>query len=379
MKYQLLIAAVAVALFNYGDEAKANPGACGAAKISEVRAASSGSLDSVIVDCNLVLTSSDYITKQIIIEGSASNGLIMNCNGATIVNNFDDEYIISVQSRVTWVNGERNYDPVENVTVKNCDVFGRIGVQGNRAYLDIDKTANAVQTLRAQAPDNITFDNIEVTTTSRVGIYVRRGVKRFKLKNSYLGGTSSAPALYLGAESTGAVITDNYFWMRGNQSDREQLAVDASDYNQIKRNTFKGLHRGGIYLYRNCGEGGEIRHTTPSHNEIEDNDFYYENYSGSNKAVDVGSRGGTQGYCNQDDGYPYGSSASDLDHATFNTVAYNRVYNRNPSSYIVVRSPSTNHSNSVFNNVRVNGNLPGEGGGGSGGNGCDPDQGPICG
>jgi parallel beta-helix repeat protein len=110
------------------------------------------------------------------------------------------------------------------------------------------------------------------------------------------------------------------------------VAIDASTGNTIMNNTFSSLNNGGIYLYRNCGEGGTIRHTTPSRNLIINNIFYYNKYKGGKPAVYFGSRDyGLKerlGHCNDDDGRPYGSSASEKDYARDNVVMQNQFYKR---------------------------------------------------
>ena len=98
------------------------------------------------------------------------------------------------------------------------------------------------------------------------------------------------------------------------------LAVDGSSYNLIINNWFSGLNNGGIYLYRNCGEGGTVRHATPSYNQIINNVFYYDEYIGFNPSVFIGSRNGNRSYCGDDGGYPFGSNSSDLDYARYNVV-----------------------------------------------------------
>ena len=151
-------------------------------------------------------------------------------------------------------------------------------------------------------------------------------------------GKSNAVAIYLDAESAGNTIKDNSidvstknFLLEG--WDRPLIAIDGSSHNKIMNNTFSNLSHGGIYLYRNCGEKGVIRHQTPSHNQIINNTFYYKKYDGINPAVYLGSRdrGWFQrrvGFCADDDGYDFGSSLSDKDYATYNVVMQNQFFKR---------------------------------------------------
>ncbi|KAK0341488.1 hypothetical protein LTR94_026157, partial [Friedmanniomyces endolithicus] len=102
------------------------------------------------------------------------------------------------------------------------------------------------------------------------------------------------------------------------------IAVDGSGANVIRANRFALGGRGGVFLYRNCGEDGVIRHQTPSYNQITDNVF-----SGASwlrpRTVVVGSRDGGRSYCADDAGYPFGSSRDDGDNAVGNRVQGNQI------------------------------------------------------
>jgi parallel beta-helix repeat protein len=116
---------------------------------------------------------------------------------------------------------------------------------------------------------------------------------------------------------------------------REVLAVDGSANNLIANNYFSGLEHGGIYLYRNCGEKGTVRHQPPQNNRIINNYFYYDRYMGGNPSIFLASRNGNRRYCGDDKGYPFGSSANDLDFATGNIVAQNQIGKLSVSKMII--------------------------------------------
>ena len=352
--------------FSFAFEASAVAATCSQSKMAELKEylpinpyTLKVEQKTVYLDCDPILTASDTIYKRIIIEGVSGSNVNLNCNGAKLLNFANWDTFLWVQSRKYFSGGGTRYEKVSNVVVKNCNITGTIGIRGYNGVAKTDsKSASFVQTVQSHSPSNVTFDNINLyNSSSRVSFYVMRGVSGVSLKNSNLEGQSSAPAIYLGAESTNTTIEGNAIYLQGNQNDREQLAIDASDYNTIKGNTFKGLHRGGVYLYRNCGEDGIIRHTTPSHNQITNNTFYYLNYTGDNLGVHIGSRNGQQNYCSADNGSSLGSSGSNLDHATFNSVSNNKVYNRNPNSIAKVTNSAINHSNAISGNTRVNGTL----------------------
>jgi hypothetical protein len=79
------------------------------------------------------------------------------------------------------------------------------------------------------------------------------------------------------------------------------------------------MPNGGIYLYRNCGEGGTVRHQPPQNNFIAGNTI--DNTGGY--GIWLGSRNGGRFYCNDDKGFPFGSSQDDGDFADNNTIRGN--------------------------------------------------------
>lgn len=171
-----------------------------------------------------------------------------------------------------------------------------------------------------QRPRNVELERVAIVGTGSIPLYVGPGVTRLSLTNSTLTGSSVATAVYLDAESADNRIENNTIAVT---TRREAIAVDGSARNRIVDNRFLLGGRGGVFLYRNCGERGVIRHQTPSDNAITDNVF-----SGAARLrpqlVVVGSREGRRAYCGADRGYPWGSSADDGDHATGNVVARNQ-------------------------------------------------------
>ena len=162
-------------------------------------------------------------------------------------------------------------------------------------------------------------------TTGRIPLYLAPGVTGVRLTGSTFTGTSNNPAVYLDAESAGNTITGNRFDLADHR--REVIAIDGSADNTIADNTFTHVDAGGIFLYRNCGEGGTVRHQTPSGNVIAGNTFAPRTPA-SAPAIWIGSRGGRLFWrlatgCSADGGLPFGSSADDGDHADGNAVTDN--------------------------------------------------------
>jgi parallel beta-helix repeat protein len=137
--------------------------------------------------------------------------------------------------------------------------------------------------------------------------------------DSTIKGRSDSVALYLDAESGFNIIRNNTFDITG--ASREIIAVDGSANNQLLTNTIKQASNGGIYLYRNCGEGGTVRHQAPQSNLIAGNTI--NNIGGY--GIWLGSRNGGRLYCKDDAGFPFGSSKNDGDFADNNTVRDNNA------------------------------------------------------
>ena len=338
------------------------PGMCDTAKMDEVRGPVTEQKSSVRINCNLMLEPGDKITRKLIFEGTAASGITLNCNGATIdgtgTRNAGGD-MIEVRSKSSFEGNVRVWKRPENVTIKNCNIIGSVRVWGmakngeGLKYEDPDgevnhykkssKSASHVATARRNAPKNIVFDHLTITGVGRNPVYFAPGVTYSKLINSEVKGASEKVAIYLDAESAYNTIENNEIHVTTAEDNWgelpfvasrgwPQVAIDGSSWNKIVNNRFSSLRNGGIYLYRNCGEDGVIRHNPPEHNSIINNIFYYKNYKGEKPAIYLSSRDygfkERLGHCNDDDGYPFGSSSSEKDFARYNIVMQNQFYKR---------------------------------------------------
>jgi hypothetical protein len=320
------------------------------------------------VTCDLTLDRLDVITRVLRFEGDEPNGITVDCNHATLNGgprtiNADTDMIVMSPKRNDIrraLQTGKDWARPENIVIKNCNVVGSIRLYGmssggrytafgqssrceGRQY-DYDRTKNcAGHTARAQAaaPSNIEFRGMIIDSHGRTPLYLHGGVNHVRLIDSELTGEATSVAIYLDAETSHNVIQNNYIHVAhvGKERPREQIAVDGSAYNQIIGNRFAAINNGGIYLYRNCGERGEVRHQAPQYNRIINNVFYYDRYEEDNPAIWLGSRndprrgsyysdGKRPDYCQLDDGIPFGSGASDDDFARHNVIADNRIIKR---------------------------------------------------
>ena len=225
--------------------------------------------------------------------------------------------------------------PIRNVTIKNCKLKGSIRVLGLGMNGEDENVKNssykAGHTERAQAaaPSNVLLSNLTIEGVQRIPLYLAPGVTKVTIENSKFIGNTVSTVIYLDAESAYNTIRNNTFNMEGNFTlkqfrVREVIAVDGSAHNQITGNTFEKAVGGGVYLYRNCGEGGTVRHQSPQYNVIENNNFNLSGLNWGNYGIWLGSRNGNRNYCSADDGHKFGSSIDNGDFADFNMVKGNK-------------------------------------------------------
>lgn len=255
--------------------------------------------------------------EQITIEKSDT---VIDGNGG-LFNGGKLTYLVinSVKIATGWIQ-------TKNVTIKNCTIKGGVRIIGlgkNGQAAGVKESSLSLgHTERAQAaaPTNITFSNVTFETSDGMtSLYIAPGTTYVTVENSTFTGTNtgSGPVVYMDAESGHNVFRNNTFNITAG---REVIACDGSTYNLIEGNRFEKITKGGIYLYRNCGEGGTVRHQTPNHNTIKNNTFNLSNLVLGNYGIWLGSRNGNRTYCDDDAGYSFGSSINNNDFADYNIV-----------------------------------------------------------
>jgi parallel beta-helix repeat protein len=254
------------------------------------------------------------------LEGSGENGRVIDLQGGWLNEGKLTEMLI--RSKET----ERGWEVPERITIRNGRIRGSIriyglGVNGEAAKVR-ESSHHEGHTSRAQAaaPRAILLEDLQIEADHRIPLYLSPGVTGVTVKNCTFTGWSASTTVYLDAESGGNRIEGCTFDVR---SGREVVAVDGSATNTIVGNRFLQVSYGGIYLYRNCGEGGTVRHQTPQGNVIENNFFNVKDLRSGSYGVWLGSRQGRRSYCEDDAGYPFGSSIDNRDFADHNTLRGN--------------------------------------------------------
>jgi hypothetical protein len=279
-----------------------------------------------------------FISRNLMFNGAAARGVTFDCTGHTM------RPTIAPSSPAIGVNSDNNGDGTWSapwdVNIKNCVVEGAIRVGGGDQSAAAYRQEGYEARAQATAPSSINFSGItQIVDRSRIkdAFYFGAGVTYSSLTDSELKGSVTGVPMYITHESKKNFFARNYIHVV--TDDREQVALDGSADNDFRANRFSALNHGGIFIYRNCGEDGGIRHQKPRFNRIVNNLFYYDKFDGSVPAVWVGSRmrvtipprGGVpvlyndKDYCGEDAGYPFGSSNDNTDNAAYTIVAQNTI------------------------------------------------------
>ena len=346
-------------VFNFSHQADAKPAKqCNAKQLAAILAPARPEKKTVKVYCSVKLPKKSYITKRVYFQGVKASDIEFNCNGAVLDGRAGQ---IGAGKDMIVVRSRKDKSGVlrrpENVTIRNCKVLGSVKIIGmspsGEGKVVKASSHSRGHTKRAQnaAPKNIKLLNLSITAQGRIPLYIAPGVTKLTFAHSVIKGHTRSVAIYLDAESAYNVIKNNRFKVKTTK--RELIAVDGSAHNTISRNIFTKLSNGGIYVYRNCGEGGTVRHQKPQYNTISNNGFFYRKFKGYKKRVSgfgqsisgfgkkkyvpaiwVGSRNGNRKYCSYDNGFGFGSSKSNADFAQKNIIINNQIMKLNPKKMI---------------------------------------------
>lgn len=227
--------------------------------------------------------------------------------------------------------------PVSGVVIRNGRVNGEIRCRASdyKALVEKwNKTGDWTKAVREAAPRGVTISNLVVNGMGASHqVYAGPGCSNIKVRKVRFTGQSLGPSVYLSMESEKNLVSGCSFEAVTGER-REVMSIDGSARNLIENNRFLRCRWGGIYIYRNSGEHGQIRHQEPRFNVIQGNRFdltgmWVARVGYGSKGVEVphgviiGSRQGSKYHSPDDAGYPWGSSADDRDFARENVVTGN--------------------------------------------------------
>lgn len=320
---------------------------CDAPTIDDITAPATAEEQAVQVDCSVTLDPGTTITKRLRFSPAAS-GATFDCNGGEIV--FDPTVLDAANQRMVFVHStvaDGKWSWPHDITIRNCTIYGAVAMRG--IYLEElsaeSRKEGYVRYIQSIAPTRIHLDNLDIhhcggkascdnggASTQSSGLYLHQGVHHVTVERSTFQGRAPGGSVYLTSETTANVFRDNDFGL-ASTTGREQVSIDGSDGNRFINNRFAELRNGGIYIYRNCGENGLLRHTKPERNEIVNNVFYYDRYTGPEASVLFAARG-YKDYCPDDwdlgsnSQWPTSSSNDDRNYARNNVVLQNQIFKR---------------------------------------------------
>jgi len=246
------------------EEIQVNP-ACTSEQMQDI---SSSSKANFILPCIPVFNAQNKqqrIKTRLVFEGAEFSNMVLNCQGSTLVKG------LIIRSRLNETNSKNNsnWSVPRNITIENCKTEGMMHVHGvarngeGEHLTQSSRLAGHTERTQAQSPSEIHFRYIESNSSRAIPFYFGPGVTESSIKYSNIAGHSGSVAIYFDAETAYNQISHNRISTK--TSNRELIAIDGSAHNLITDNHFSSLKNGGIYLYRNCGEGGNIRHQTPQY------------------------------------------------------------------------------------------------------------------
>lgn len=275
--------------------------------------------------------------ERIELVGSAASGTVLDGGGGWFNGGRPTEIVI--RSAKT----EHGWDRPTDIVIRNGRLRGGIRImgmgrngQGRHVRLSSYREGHTARA-RAAAPARVLISNVRIEARGRIPVYLAPGATNVTIENCAFRGWSRSVAMYLDAESGRNIIRNNSFAIRVS---REVIAVDGSAENRIENNRFERLSLGGIYLYRNCGEGGTVRHQAPQETLIAGNRFATASLGWRAYGIWLGSRNGRRLYGEADTGYPFGSSLDNRDFAN-NNVVTNNVFE--PMCFRSIRDDGANN------------------------------------
>lgn len=195
-----------------------------------------------------------------------TSNVTLDCNGATLDGGLTLDAGIAIGARAR----------ISNVVVRNCVIsnFKKVGIViASQTNSREKEQISEISERYMKAPSGITIVNCKIHDIGNSGIYVADYVENISIIDSTIM-KNRGTSIYLDFSSRNNIIRGNKIIENGFASDRkwrkwprvrEGIAVDSSAGNLIEGNIISGNAAGGIFLYKNCGEGWLVDHKTPIH------------------------------------------------------------------------------------------------------------------
>ena len=296
-----------------------------------------------IVLCSCTKAATEPVSKPAQSARSSSASSLFGCDYSDVkaprdgqdLNWVGDPDPIPATDIVDCNGGERGSLVIKTsgVRVQNCTIRGYIrimmdGVPDTNHVEPADWTRSQtyVREVRAAAPAHTIIQDTQIIGVPNANgncvtpLYIGTGATYTLVRDVEISGCSGSVMVYIESESYGSKFKD--VTIHAENADREAIAVDASSHNEFIR--LQIFHRlGGMFFYRNCGEAGRTRVTTPSFN-VGSGLVFRGGEDGMLSGRDpypglwFASRNGNRCYCPDDEPGTLGSSWSNMDHSRGN-------------------------------------------------------------
>jgi parallel beta-helix repeat protein len=162
---------------------------------------------------------------------------------------------------------------ISHISVRNCR-FRNFRSSAVRISADGEDGEKDPVASAPFAPFDVHLAQLHVEGSGRVGVYFDHHVHDASLRDSGIEG-SGATAIYVEYGSARIAIESNVFRHNGfdalGRRTREAIAIDSSSGNRVSSNTFVGNGKGGVFLYKNCGEKASEPHSVVRTVHADDN------------------------------------------------------------------------------------------------------------
>lgn len=280
--------------------------------------------------CSVRLKPGESIPRQLLLEGAAASGATIDCSGGTIgyipPKGTGTVRALLIRSVRRGSASDLRWSRPADIRIRNCTLIGGLftrGVDPGPRYEEearLSRRADWTEVAQRAGPTRISVVDSRIHARGVIPVYLGPGTTAFTLARTRIRGKASL-AIYMDQESARNRIENNEIDLASTR--RELIAVDGSAHNIIRANRLVLRTGDGVWLYRNCGERGVIRHQTPSYNRITGNIFVHPAGTRHKPIVENGRT--RRKYCSLDDGYPFGSSVDDRDGGHDNILSDNRI------------------------------------------------------
>lgn len=205
--------------------------------------------------CDLWQKNAHFVIQQ--------SDVSLDCQGVLMSSQNNNLTAFTIQTPKNFAKNQG----IRNISLKNCAVFGyRHGLliqqqlPANQRYQQLLKKETSLDAQKQQSPQMIDINRLLVANSKHSGIFIGDHVQNVNIINSMVV-NSGTVGIYFEFGSGQSSVKYSQFFGNGfrqilgmGKPNREAIAIDSSNHNEISHNQFQGNGAGGVFLYRNCFE-----------------------------------------------------------------------------------------------------------------------------